>query len=134
MLIRAYRRLLGRQHDVVAAYGGEEALAVLSCDQEFDLILCDLMMPGTDGAGVYEGLQQTYPELLERVVFSSGGPTSARAQEFLRRPGIVCLDKPISSEALLDFVARRQSGTMKIVQLEQAGDLPRDAPRDARRA
>jgi len=115
-LIRAYRRLLGRQHDVVAAYGGEEALAVLSCDQGFDLILCDLMMPGTDGVGVYEGLQGTYPELLERVVFCSGGPTSARAQDFLRRPGIVCLDKPISSEALMDFVARRQSGTMRIAQ------------------
>jgi len=132
MLIRAYRRLLGRQHDVVAAYGGEEALAVLSCDQAFDLILCDLMMPGTDGAGVYEGLQQTYPDLLERVVFSSGGPTSARAQEFLRRPGIVCLDKPISSEALLDFVARRQSGTMRIVQLEPPSDAPRDTRRGVR--
>jgi PAS domain S-box-containing protein len=120
MLIRAYRRLLGRQHDVVAAYGGEEALSVLACDRAFDLILCDLMMPGTDGVGVYEGLQSTYPDLLERVVFSSGGPTSARAQEFLRRPGIVCLDKPISSEALMDFVAQRQSGTMRIVQLAPA--------------
>jgi two-component system NtrC family sensor kinase len=120
MLIRAYRRLLGRQHDVVAAYGGEEALAVLSCDQGFDLILCDLMMPGTDGVGVYECLQRSYPELLQRVVFSSGGPTSARAQEFLRRPGIVCLDKPISSEALMDFVAQRQSGTMRIVPLDPA--------------
>jgi len=120
MLIRAYRRLLGRQHDVVAAYGGEEALAVLSCDQSFDLILCDLMMPGTDGVGVYECLQRSYPELLQRVVFSSGGPTSARAQDFLRRPGIVCLDKPISSEALMDFVAQRQSGTMRIVPLDPA--------------
>ena len=118
MLIRAYRRLLGRQHDVVAAYGGEEALAVLACDQAFDLILCDLMMPGTDGVGVYEGMERNYPDLLARVVFSSGGPTSARAQDFLRRPGIVCLDKPISSEALMDFVAQRQSGTMRIARLD----------------
>jgi len=116
-LIRAYRRLLGRQHDVVAAYGGEEALAILACDQGFDLILCDLMMPGTDGVGVYEQLQRSHPELLERMVFSSGGPTSARAQELVLRPGIVCLDKPISSAALMDFVAERQSGTMRIVEL-----------------
>jgi PAS domain S-box-containing protein len=119
MLIRAYRRLLGRQHDVVAAYGGEEALAVLAHDQAFDLILCDLMMPGTDGVSVYEGLEASFPDLLERVVFSSGGPTSARAQDFLRRPGIVCLDKPIASEALMDFIAQRQSGTMRIARLDR---------------
>jgi PAS domain S-box-containing protein len=108
-LIRAYRRLLGRQHDVVAAYGGEEALAILACDQSFDLILCDLMMPGTDGVGVYEELQRRHPELLERMVFSSGAPTSARAQTFLLHPEIVFLDKPISGEALKQFVAQRQS-------------------------
>jgi hypothetical protein len=76
------------------------------------------MMPGTDGVGVYEGMERNYPDLLARVVFSSGGPTSARAQDFLRRPGIVCLDKPISSEALMDFVAQRQSGTMRIARLD----------------
>ena len=110
-LIRAYRRLLGREHDVVAAYGGEEALAILECDQSFDLILCDLMMPGTDGVGVYEELQRRHPELLERMVFSSGAPTSARAESFLRHPGIVFLEKPISSEALKQFVAHRRGRT-----------------------
>jgi CheY-like chemotaxis protein len=123
-LIRAYRRLLGRQHDVVAAYGGEEALAILACDQGFDLILCDLMMPGTDGVGVYEELQRLHPELLPRMVFSSGAPTSARAQSFLRHPEIVFLAKPISGDALKRFVASRAalrqshppSGTMPIVE------------------
>lgn len=115
-LIRAYRRLLGRQHDVVAAYGGEEALAILACDQGFDLILCDLMMPGTDGVAVYEEVERLHPELLERMVFSSGAPTSARAQSFLRHPEIVFLDKPISGEALKQFVAQRQSRKMPIAQ------------------
>jgi PAS domain S-box-containing protein len=122
-LIRAYRRLLGREHDVVAAYGGEEALAILACDQAFDLILCDLMMPGTDGVAVYEELEKQHPELLPRMVFSSGAPTSARAQSFLGHPEIVFLDKPISGEALKQFVASRasragphQSGTMPMVQ------------------
>jgi PAS domain S-box-containing protein len=108
-LIRAYRRLLGREHDVVAAYGGEEALAILACDQAFDLILCDLMMPGTDGVGVYEELQRRHPELLQRLVFSSGAPTSTRALTFLQHSDIVCLDKPISSEALKQFIAQRQA-------------------------
>jgi len=124
-LIRAYRRLLGRQHDVVAAYGGEEALAILACDQSFDLILCDLMMPGTDGVGVYEEVERVHPELLSRMVFSSGAPTSARAKSFLRHPGIVFLDKPISGDALKQFIANRQSRTMPVVQ---------PAPRTVQRA
>jgi PAS domain S-box-containing protein len=113
-LIRAYRRLLGRYHQVVATYGGQEALGILATDQKFDLILCDLMMPGTDGVDVYEALQDNHPELLQRLVFATGGPTSARAQAFLRRPGVVYLDKPISTEALIQFVAHRQSGTMPV--------------------
>ena len=109
MLIRAYRRLLGRGHEVVASSGGEEALSILASDRNFDLILCDLMMPGTDGVDLYEALERLHPELLERVAFVTGGPTSARAESFLRRPGIVALDKPISSAALAQFVARRQA-------------------------
>jgi two-component system NtrC family sensor kinase len=115
-LIRAYRRLLGRRHEVVATYGGQEALGVLASDQNFDLILCDLMMPGTDGVDVFETLQRLHPELLARLVFATGGPTSARARSFLRRPGVVFLDKPISSEALMQFVANRQSGTLPVAR------------------
>jgi signal transduction histidine kinase/ActR/RegA family two-component response regulator len=110
-LIRAYRRLLGRCHQVVATCGGREALEVLASDQNFDLILCDLMMPGTDGVDVYETLESSHPELLERLVFATGGPTSGRAKAFLLRPGVVHLDKPISTEALTQFVANRQSVT-----------------------
>ncbi len=125
-LVRAYRRLLGRRHNVVAAYGGDEALGILAQDQDFDMVLCDLMMPGTDGIAVYEALQRDYPELLERTVFSSGGPTSARARQFLQQPGVVFLEKPIASEALMQFIAhrtsgvrRRYSGTMAIPILKE---------------
>jgi PAS domain S-box-containing protein len=108
-LIRAYRRLLGRNHEVVASSGAEEALSILAADRNFDLILCDLMMPGADGVDVYEVLERLHPELLQRLVFVTGGPTSARTQSFLRRPGIVFLDKPISSAALAQFIANRQA-------------------------
>lgn len=113
-LIRAYRRLLGRSHQVVASSGGEEALSILASDRNFDLILCDLMMPGTDGIDVYETLERLHPELIERLVFVTGGPTSARAQSFLRRPGIVFLDKPLSSAALAEFIASRQPGKLSV--------------------
>jgi DNA-binding NtrC family response regulator len=65
------------------------------------------MMPGTDGTAIHEALGKSDPELLERIVFSSGGPTSKRAQNFLSQPGIVFLEKPISSEALIQFISHR---------------------------
>jgi PAS domain S-box-containing protein len=119
-LVRAYRRLLGRRHNVVAAYGGDEALAILAHDRAFDLILCDVMMPGTDGVAVYEALQREHPELLEHTVFSSGGPTSARARQFLHQPGVIFLEKPIASEALLQFIADRAER----LHLRYSGTIP----------
>jgi signal transduction histidine kinase/ActR/RegA family two-component response regulator len=128
-LVRAYRRLLGRRHNVVAAYGGDEALGILAHDQDFDIVLCDLMMPGTDGVAVYEALQRDHPKLLERTVFSSGGPTSVRARQFLQQPGVVFLEKPIASDALMEFIAlrssglrRRNSGTIAIPAREEEID------------
>ena len=105
-LLRAYRRYLGRRHDVVVAYGGEEALAVLAADEDFDLILCDLMMPGLDGVGVYERLRRQQPHLLDRVVFCSGGPTTRRCEQFLSEPGVVFVPKPIGHDALEQWLAR----------------------------
>ena len=114
-LVRAYRRYLGRRHDVVVAYGGEEALAVLATDEDFDLILCDLMMPGVDGVGVYERLRREQPHLLDRIVFCSGGPTSRRCEQFLNEPGVVFIAKPIGHDALNQWISRsdRQRASMR---------------------
>lgn len=114
-LVRAYRRYLGRRHDVVVAYGGEEALAVLATDEDFDLILCDLMMPGVDGVGVYERLRREQPHLLDRIVFCSGGPTSRRCEQFLSEPGVVFVAKPVGHDALNQWISRsdRQRASMR---------------------
>src|SRR5690606_15907382 len=102
----AYRRYLGRRHEVVVAYGGEEAIALLAADETFDLILCDLMMPGLDGVGVYEHLRRHQPHLLDRVVFCSGGPTTQRCEQFLAEPAVVFVPKPIGHDALNQWLSR----------------------------
>ena len=45
LVLKAMRRLLHR-HEVVTAPGGAEALAILEQRSDFNVILCDLMMPG----------------------------------------------------------------------------------------
>lgn len=98
-LVRAYRRWLGRQHEVVVAYDGDEALTVLERDQEFDLILCDLMMPRFDGVALYEAVSEHMPHLIERFVFCSGGTTSRRYQDFIQQRRVVLFDKPLPRES-----------------------------------
>ncbi len=105
-LVRAYRRFLGRRHEVVAAYGGEEALQVLAMDSDFDLVLCDLMMPGIDGMAVYEWIKANLSALLPRVVFCSGGPTGQRFKRFLNEPGVTFAEKPIAQDALNRWLAQ----------------------------
>lgn len=127
-LVRAYRRWLGRKHEVIVAYDGEEALQVLEQDQEFDIILCDLMMPRFDGVALYEAVLATKPHLLSRMVFSSGGPTSPRYQEFAKNPNIVFFDKPIPHDRFEQWLASRmrarRAGEANEQSLPRAGDDP----------
>ena len=97
-LVRAYRRWLGRRHEVVVAYDGDEALAVLERDEGFDVILCDLMMPRFDGVALYEAVLDRLPHLSDRFVFCSGGTTSRRYQDFIHERRIVLFEKPLPRE------------------------------------
>lgn len=105
-LLRAYRRWLGRKHDVVVVQDVGQAMQVLERDANFDVILCDLMMPKHDGVALHEAVTTWKPELLERMVFCSGGPTTRRCQEFIGRPGIVFFEKPIRQELLDQYISR----------------------------
>lgn len=106
-LVRAYRRLLSRSHQVVGAYGGDEALALLARDDNFDMILCDLMMPRVDGVAVYRHLERWQPHLLPRLLFCTGGPTNPQCRKFLEETPVDLVLKPVTQELLLEWVARK---------------------------
>ncbi len=107
VLVRGYRRWLGRKHEIIVAYDGEEALQVLERDQEFDVILCDLMMPRFDGVALYEELVAHKPHLLDRIVFCSGGPSHSRYRDFAQLPSIVFFEKPIPHDRFEQWVSAR---------------------------
>ncbi len=93
-------------HDVVVAGSGREALEILRRDPEFDVVLCDLMMPELSGADVYEWLRPVEPELVERFVFMTGGAFTSRAERFLAEIGNPRLDKPFHPEELRTLIIR----------------------------
>jgi CheY-like chemotaxis protein len=100
ILLKAYRRMLGEHHDVVLAHGGAEAVALLRADVGFDVVLCDLMMPGVDGQAVYEVTCELSRPLAARIVFCSGGASSSRLNDFVASLPNLTLDKPFTAAAL----------------------------------
>jgi two-component system, NtrC family, sensor kinase len=107
MVLRGLGRMLSREHEVVLALGGDEGLRILEGDRGFDVILCDLMMPTTDGPEVHATLAERAPELLPRLVFCSGGAFTPRARAFLGSVENELLGKPMRRAELLEVIARR---------------------------
>jgi two-component system cell cycle sensor histidine kinase/response regulator CckA len=104
-ILRAVARSLRREHDVVTDDSGKAALERLNSDRDFDLILCDLMMPLMSGSDVYEAVQTKYPGLQERIVFMTGGVFTDRAKDFLSSIDNVCVAKPLELQRLNSLIA-----------------------------
>ena len=82
-----------------------EAFRLLSKPIEYDLIICDLMMPELNGMELYKRVQRYFPELTPRFVFLTGGAFTTDAREFLTKIDNPKLDKPIQPNLLRDVVA-----------------------------
>lgn len=103
----ALRRLLGADHEVVLLGSGEEALARLEQDREFDVIVCDLMMPKVSGVEVHAWLQQRDPALAARLVFLTGGAFTPPVRAYLGQVDNLRVDKPFEPQQLRALVAAR---------------------------
>ncbi len=106
LVLRSLSRVLGAIHEVSTAQGVDEALALVDAG-DFDVILCDVMMPHRSGIDFYEQLTRSHPELVSRVVFLSGGAFTDGARDFLAGVTNSTLTKPIDGRELADFVQAR---------------------------
>jgi PAS domain S-box-containing protein len=99
LLGRALARGLGSQHEVVAVDKAEEALQILD-SQRFDVLLCDVRMPGMSGMDLYHELERRKPEYLDRLAFITAGPTDQKEQRFLESLQCPVLLKPFDIREL----------------------------------
>jgi signal transduction histidine kinase/CheY-like chemotaxis protein len=106
---KGLRRVLERHFEVALTGSAREALILLSSG-DYDVVLCDLLMPELSGMQLYEMVQAQNPSVAERFVFLTGGTTAAEARDFLRSVKNARAYKPIESTeliALVDRAARR---------------------------
>lgn len=101
----AVQRLL-RGNEVVLCTDSAEALARLADDPGFDVVLCDLFMPGTSGMDLFAVLRERQPELARRVVFITAGAYTRESSTFLDQVENERLEKPFEAARLRALVAR----------------------------
>jgi PAS domain S-box-containing protein len=107
------RDLLGARHDVTATTTVQDALAAVEGGRDFDVIFCDLMMPGMSGIELYEELRDAHPSLADRIVFMTGGAFTKRAAEFLAATENRRVEKPFSL-GLIERIVREMAAPRSV--------------------
>ena len=91
-------------YDVVAVQNGVEGVhEVLLSD--FEVILCDMMMPTLPGDMFYQAVQRMRPHLCERFIFMTGHRGNAKVNDFIRSVHGTMLAKPFQIDDLLEMIA-----------------------------
>lgn len=106
ILLKLESEVLGREYEVETAQTVEQAVQLL-LGGTYDVICLDVAL-GADhgGRSIFEMLQETRPDLTERVLFVTGGVVDPDLQEFLQRTGRPVLNKPFAMSTLREIVAR----------------------------
>jgi len=114
MVRRSLRRSLSK-HDVTLAHTGERGLEACA-DELYDLILCDVMMPGISGTEFLTQLAESKPHQAERVVLITGGVFTPEERKRVDAMGARVLQKPITPEQLDETLARFASSSPVMIE------------------
>lgn len=87
---------LQNQYEVTFANDGATAIGHLHRRQDWDVILCDMMMPKVPGMQVYSECKTLASHLIPRFVFMTGGASTKEAIEFLKTNTPKVLEKPFT--------------------------------------
>ena len=102
------KRLSKRDLKIIAAFSGEEALEILSKNQNTDVVILDVKMPGMNGIETLEKIRNQFP--LIEVIMLTGHATVESAIEGMKLGAFDYLMKPCEIEQLL---AKVQEATKK---------------------
>lgn len=99
---RSFARSLP-EHDITSVDSGRDGIAALDRNR-YDLVFCDVMMPDVTGRGIYEHVVQHHPDMVERLVFMTGGAFTKQAREFVDTVAAHQIDKPFDVDAIRDVI------------------------------
>lgn len=97
------RVLAERNFNVDVAESGEEGLRKME-EQEYDIYLLDIKMPGVDGKDLYENIKNKHPYLVNRIIFITGDTVTRSTQDFLESTGRIYVSKPFDFASLITSI------------------------------
>jgi CheY-like chemotaxis protein len=106
-VVQALLLVLAREFEVTGTTRPEQALEWLTKGESYDVILCDVMMPGVGGVALRDRIAAVCPEQAARVVFLTGGLLLPEVRSALDGVPNVVLEKPIDLEGLRELIRRR---------------------------
>jgi two-component system NtrC family sensor kinase len=69
-----------------------------------DVIVSDLSMPGMSGLDLWQAVRRRFPELADRIIFSTGESGRQRWSTFLETSGCATIEKPFAPDALIRLI------------------------------
>lgn len=88
---------------VDVAHDSDEAIHKLKVN-DYDAVICDLMMPRLRGDEVYFKAREMRPKLSERFVFITGFAADRKVNNFLTKHDVKYLIKPFPVQGLINCV------------------------------
>jgi PAS domain S-box-containing protein len=116
---RATKRQLAPLHDVTLAGSGAEGLELMQ-QVDFDVVVCDVMMPGMTGMEFHAKVAEQNPPLARRFVFITGGPFTPQARERFYQSNNPYIQKPFSNSELLVAIEAAMAQSDSSAALESA--------------
>jgi len=119
--------ILGRIYKVDSASSGEAALELIKKENDFDLVLLDLMMPGTDGMAVLQKMKSENITL--PVIMLTASSKVQLAVEAMKYGAVDYLNKPYDVDDLLGRIEENLNQKRELThRLERSGleELPGD--------
>lgn len=82
--------------------GAEGVQKIMAAD--FDVILCDMVMPGFPGDMFYRAVERSRPQLCKRFIFMTGHTGDPKIDSFIRKVHGLMLWKPFQIHEVLEAI------------------------------
>ncbi len=114
------QRLKVRGLKVTGTHRGEDAVK-LADEQQFDVIVLDLAMPGMDGLETMKQIKENHPDA--EIIILSGQGTVKTSIEAMKLGAEDFLEKPVDLKELLAKIDEAQNKRILILQKQSKDEI-----------